>query len=333
MLVKQVIRETIHETTEVVSPIFIVKKPDGGTRLILNLEELDEFVKYEHFKMDGIKTIINMATRNCFMATIDLKDAYYRVAISRLFQKFLKFKWKDKLYCFICFPNGLGPCPRKFTELNKVAVTTLHFENVPLSGYIDDFFPKGDTCSICEENIHKAMRLYDKLGFVINLKKSQILLTQRTRILGSVIDSVKMIVTLTKEKKQKLKPLVLNLVRINKSTIRYLAKVIATIISCMPAAVLGPLFSRCLENDKVTSLRLNKENFDAPANISSEGKQELEWWLENADTLENQLHCPQLILNIFVIHLNILGVQILTRKIGGAWNIKEKALHINYKEL
>ena len=142
-----------------------------------------------------------------------------------------------------------------------------------------------------------------------------------------------MIVTLIEEKKQKLKPLVLNLLKINKSTIRYLAKVIATIISCMPAAVLGPLFSRCLENDKVTSLRLNKENFDAPANISSEGKQELEWWLENADTLENQLHCPQLILNIFVIHLNILGVQILTRKIGGAWNIKEKALHINYKEL
>ena len=26
-------------------------------------------------------------------------------------------------------------------------------------------------------------------------------------------------------------------------------------------------------------------------------------------------------------------MQILTHKIGGAWNIKEKALHINYKEL
>ena len=42
--------------------------------------------------MDGIKTIINMVTKNCFMATIDLKDAHYSVTISRLFQKFLKFK-------------------------------------------------------------------------------------------------------------------------------------------------------------------------------------------------------------------------------------------------
>ena len=92
MLHKQIIRETTHESTEFVSPIFIVKKPDGGTRLILNLKELNEFVKYEHFKMDGIKTIINMVTRNCFMVTMDLKDAYFSVAISRLFQKFLRFK-------------------------------------------------------------------------------------------------------------------------------------------------------------------------------------------------------------------------------------------------
>ena len=116
MLHKRIIRETNHESTEFVSPVFIVKKLDGGIRLILNFKELNEFVKYEHFKMDGIKTIINMVTRNLFMATIDLKGAYYSVAISRLFQKFLKFKWKEKLYCFTCFPNGLWSCPRKFTK-------------------------------------------------------------------------------------------------------------------------------------------------------------------------------------------------------------------------
>ena len=250
MLHKRIIRETSHEFTEFISPIFIVKKPDGGTRLILNLKELKEFVKYEQFKMDGINTIINMVTRNCFMATIDLKDAYYSVVISRLFQKFLKFKWKEKLYCFTCFPNGLGSCPRKFTKLNKLTVTTLNFENVPLSGYIDDFFTKGDTFSICEKNIHKTMHVYSKLGFFINFKKSQIVSTQNIRIIGFVINSVKMIITFTEEKKQKLKALVLNLLRIKKPTIRYLAKVIGTIISCMPAAILGPLFYRYLENEK-----------------------------------------------------------------------------------
>ena len=144
--------------------------PDGGTRLILNLKELNEFVVYEHFKMDDIKTIINMVTRNCFMVTIDLKDAYYSVAISRLFQKFLKFKWKDKLFCFTCFPNGLGSCPRKSTKSNKVPITTLHFENMPLSDYIDDFITKGDTISICEENTQNNAFVW-QIGFCHKFEK------------------------------------------------------------------------------------------------------------------------------------------------------------------
>ena len=92
---------------------------------------------------------------------------------------------------------------------------------------------------------------------------------------------MKMIVTLTQENKEKLKTFVLNLLRTNKPTIKYLVKLIGIIISCMPAAILGLFFYCCLKNDKATSLRLNKGNFNVPAKISSEGKQTLEWWFEN----------------------------------------------------
>ena len=234
----------------------------------------------------------------------------------------------------MCFLNDLGDCPRKFTKLNKVPITTLHFENVPLRGYIDDLFTKGDTFLICEENIHKTMHLYDKLGFAINLKNSQIFPTQRIRILGFVIDSVKMIITLTKEKKQNLKNLVLNLLRINKPTIRYLTKVIGTIISCMSAATLGPLFYRYLENNKVISLRLNKGNFDTPAKISPERKQELEWWLKNTDNIEKPIALPSIDLEYFCGSSSYFwGANFDTHKIGGAWDLKEKDLPINCKEL
>ena len=142
-----------------------------------------------------------------------------------------------------------------------------------------------------------------------------------------------MIVTLNKEKKQKLKTLVLNLLRINKPTIRYLAKVIGTIISCMPAALLGPLFYRYLENDKVTSLRLNKGNFDAPAKISPEGKQELQWWLENTLNIEKLFALPSIGLKYFCASSSYSwGANIDTHKIGGAWNMTEKALHNNCME-
>ena len=64
-------------------------------------------------------------------------------------------------------------------------------------------------------------------------------------------------------------------------------KVIATIISCVSATILRPLFYPFLENDKVTSLRLNKGNFDAPAKISLEGKQGVECWFERTTALSS----------------------------------------------
>ena len=57
-------------------------------RLIINLRRLNELSKYDHFKMDGSKTIINIITKYCYMATIDLKDAYYSVSISKSLQNF-----------------------------------------------------------------------------------------------------------------------------------------------------------------------------------------------------------------------------------------------------
>ena len=71
------------------------------------------------------------------------------------------------------------------------------------------------------------------------------------------------------------------MLRTIKPTIKYLVKLIGTIISRIPAAILGLFFYCYLKNDKATSLRLNKGNFNAHARISSEGKQTLGWWFEN----------------------------------------------------
>ena len=46
--------------------------------MILNLKQLNEFVSYYHFKMDTIQTALKLMRPGCFMASVDLKDAYYR---------------------------------------------------------------------------------------------------------------------------------------------------------------------------------------------------------------------------------------------------------------
>ena len=115
--------------------------------------------------------------------------------------------------CFIRFPNGPGSYPSKLTKLNKVPITTLHLENIPLSGYIDDFFLKNVKRYVCMNGYiddfpkeDKTMCFYDKLGFVVNFKKSEIVPTQRIIILDFVIDSVKnrlLHLSLSKKKRKK----------------------------------------------------------------------------------------------------------------------------------
>ena len=81
LLSKGVLRESHSETGEFVSTIFLRHKNDGSFRMILNLKQFNESVEYHHFKMDTLETVTRMMKPGCFMASVDLKDAYYTVPI------------------------------------------------------------------------------------------------------------------------------------------------------------------------------------------------------------------------------------------------------------
>ena len=51
---KGVIIRSAHEHGEFISPIFLCDKRDGSFRMILNLKTLNQYVEYNHFKMETI---------------------------------------------------------------------------------------------------------------------------------------------------------------------------------------------------------------------------------------------------------------------------------------
>ena len=116
LIEKRVIEPTGHDKGEIISPIFTRPKKDGSHRLILNLKQLNTFSPTVHFKMDTLSTVLKLVQRNCFMASVDLKDAYYTVRVARSHRKYLRFFWNDVLYQYTCMPNGLSCAPRKFTN-------------------------------------------------------------------------------------------------------------------------------------------------------------------------------------------------------------------------
>ena len=63
---KHVIEKSIHEQGEVISNIFVRPKPDGSHRLILNLSHLNDHVEKVHFKMETLKSALQLVKKNCF---------------------------------------------------------------------------------------------------------------------------------------------------------------------------------------------------------------------------------------------------------------------------
>ena len=133
LLRKGVIKKCQHEEGEYISPIFLTSKSDGSFRMILNFKKLNDHMPYIHFKMETIKSVINLVTQNCFMAKIDIKDADYSTVILPEHQNFLKFSLQGKLYKFICLPNGLCSGPRKFTKLLKHPLAELRLDYVKIA--------------------------------------------------------------------------------------------------------------------------------------------------------------------------------------------------------
>ena len=111
-----VLEETDHEEGEVINPVFLREKSDGTYRMILNLKTFNESVEYSHFKMENLNSATRLMKKGAYMASIDLKHAYYSVPIHISHRKYLKLKHKGRLLAFTAFPNGACFCPRYFTN-------------------------------------------------------------------------------------------------------------------------------------------------------------------------------------------------------------------------
>ncbi len=85
-------------TNQFVSNIFIREKKDGKFRVILNLSNLNPSIEYHKFKLETLESIVNLIRPGCFMASIDLKDAYYSVPVAMEDRPFLRFRWKGNFY-------------------------------------------------------------------------------------------------------------------------------------------------------------------------------------------------------------------------------------------
>ena len=334
MLEQNIIKEVEYHPSLYLSPIFLREKKSGGYRLILNLKNLNQFVPYEHFKMEMFENLLTLIRPGDWMTSIDLKNAYYCVPIHEDDQIYFSFEFQNKYYSYTCMPNGWACAPRLFTKLMKPIFNYLRSRGFTSSYFIDDSLQLGRTRHECKCNYDENLSLLQFLGWYINFDKSISNPTQNILHMGFYINTVDMIVYLPEEKKDKIVKFCSDLRNSKKKTIRFVARVIGILVSTFSAVEYGRMHYRNLEKCKIAALKESQGRYDAVMSITKPMKEELDWWIDNINDQCRKIIKPK---PEFIIQTDSSklgwGCVIDEEIFNGRWTEQERNQHINILEM
>ena len=247
MIDKQAISRTEDSSESFYSQMFLVPKKDGRQRPVINLKRLNQSVKTEHFKMEGIDMLKDLLRAGDWMAKIDLKDAYFMIPIAQEDRYFLKFQWKDKTYQFNCLPFGLSSAPWVFTKTIRPVVATLREVGLRMIIYIDDILVMAETESLLKDHITAVVYLLENLGFVVNYPKSELTPTQEIEFLGFTVNSTNMELRLPGEKIKKVRTEAGKILQSQSVSALALSRPIGKMNAATQAIPMAPLYYRNLQ--------------------------------------------------------------------------------------
>ena len=333
---KGVIVKSHHEPGEIISHNFITPKADGSHRLILNLSKLNDHVEKITFKMETLKSALQMIRPGCFFSKVDLKEAFYSIGINRQFQKYLKFLWQGTLYVFTCLPNGLSTASRIFTKVLKPVFAALRKMGHLNEAYIDDSLLQSYSYEQCLINVKDTVELIDSVGLTIHPEKSMLIPVQCIEFVGFLLNSKDMTVRLAPRKIQNFLELACSIRKAKSVSIRELAKLIGKMVAAEPGVKYAALHYKTLELEKASALKLNRGNFNASMCLSIEAKQCIKWWIDNIETAFRPISLGPMNRRIETDSslMGYGGFDVTNEmEFSGIWGTEDKLHHINFLEL
>ena len=95
--------------------------------------------------MDCLNKAAAVMKRDCFYASMHLKDVNYSVRIHPNFTNLFRFMFPDRCFEFVVLPQGVWDSIHIFTKLLKPAVSQLWSLGFTILIYTDDFLLQADT--------------------------------------------------------------------------------------------------------------------------------------------------------------------------------------------
>jgi len=122
--------------------VVVVKKSDGTPRVCVDYRALNRIVCKDRYPLPLIEDILDRLQNARVFSSIDLKNGFFRVSVSKEARKYTSFVTHNGQYQFLKVPFGFCNSPAIFQHFINVIFNDLTARGIALP-YIDDLIIPG----------------------------------------------------------------------------------------------------------------------------------------------------------------------------------------------
>ena len=203
MTAKGVLETVSDPNPGVYNHLFLVEKSSGGWRPVIDLSPPNEFVHRTPFRMETLGSVLLAVRKDDFLASIDLKDAYFQIPVHPSSRNLLRFVSNGTVYQFRALCFRLSTAPQVFTRVFAAVSSWAHSRGVRLLRYLDDWLILSSWEAKTRQHMNQLLVHCRSLTIVINNEKSDLSPARSVEYLGMIVDTVSARVFPTKTRIQK----------------------------------------------------------------------------------------------------------------------------------
>jgi hypothetical protein len=277
----------------IVSALGAIPKETGGVRLIHDCSRpygnaVNDLVEIDSFSFQTVDEALTLVTPHCYMAKIDLKNAYRSIPISDESKRVTGLIWpwegRDTFFIDTRLPFGAKASPGIFHRITQSVVRMMArrgFHNIHV--YLDDFLVVGTDHNDCLITMNTLLSLLRQLGFHINWSKVEGPSTKIT-FLGIYINSENMTIGIPETKITDIKHKINNFIGKRRASKKQLQSILGKLSWVARVVPAGRIYLRALI-DGIKGLKHPSHKLILTDDI----KADLLWWESAMVVLNNTL--------------------------------------------
>lgn len=111
-------------------------------------------------------------------------QGYHQIPLKPSFRPFCCFEWQGRVYRWNVLPFGISTAPRTYSKLSRLMLAQWRKDGIRCSNYIDDFIFFARSREEAEGLRDRVLADMERLGWYVNIPKSQLAPAQRVTYLG-----------------------------------------------------------------------------------------------------------------------------------------------------